>query len=93
MRFAFINMKHINTHTLKTKYMTTVNKQIALTANEFFSTTLKNKDKNQTPLKVRRNGKTQVWKTRPNDFKIPVKYGLYEYFYITQDNCNEWCIN
>ena len=72
--------------------MKAITKEIALTANEFFSTTLKNKDKQQTPLKVRRNGKTQTWKTRPNEFKVPVKYGLYEYAYITQDNCNEWQI-
>ena len=23
----------------------------------------------------RRNGMTKVWKTRPNDFSVPVKYG------------------
>jgi len=72
--------------------MKTVNKEIAMSADEFFSTTLKNRDKKQTPLKVRRNGKTQTWKTRPNDFKIPVKYGLYEYTYITQDNCDSWYV-
>lgn len=26
--------------------------------------------------KVRRNGKTQEWKTRPDDYRIPVKAGL-----------------
>lgn len=31
----------------------------------------------------RRNGKTKLWKTRPNEFRIPVKRGLYEYGYIT----------
>lgn len=34
----------------------------------------------------RRNGVTKTWKTRPNDFRVPVKRGLYEYGYITQDN-------
>lgn len=24
----------------------------------------------------RRNGKTQVWVTRPNDYRVPIKYGL-----------------
>jgi len=80
---SIINQLNFNT-------MKQVTKEIALTANEFFSTTLTNKDKNKTPLKVRRNGKTQVWKTRPNDFKIPVKYGLHEYGYINQYNCYEW---
>ena len=27
----------------------------------------------------RRNGRTQIWKSRPDDFSIPLKYGLYEY--------------
>lgn len=34
----------------------------------------------------RRNGKTKTWKTRPNDFAVPVKRGLYEYGIITQNN-------
>lgn len=38
----------------------------------------------------RRNGKTQTWKTRPGHFRIPVKYGLYEYFYITHENAEEY---
>ena len=45
------------------------------------------------PICVRRNGKTQVWKTRPTEFKIPIKYGLYEFGYITHENCNEWTID
>ena len=36
----------------------------------------------------RRNGKTQTWKTRPDDFKVPIKHGLYSYGYITQDNAH-----
>ena len=31
----------------------------------------------------RRNGKTQVWKTRPDEFRVPVKFGLYGYDAIT----------
>jgi len=27
----------------------------------------------------RSNGRVQTWKTRPNDFRWPVKYGMYEY--------------
>ena len=70
--------------------MLPVTKENAMSANEFYSTYLTNKDKNKTPLKVRRNGATKTWKTRPNEFKVPVKYGLYEYAYITQDNAHEW---
>lgn len=34
----------------------------------------------------RRNGQTQTWKRRPNDFRVPVKYGMYSYDAITQDD-------
>lgn len=27
---------------------------------------------------ARRSGKVKTWKTRPHDYRIPVKYGLYE---------------
>ena len=27
----------------------------------------------------RRNGKTQTWKTRPNEFRVPLNHGLYAY--------------
>jgi hypothetical protein len=33
--------------------------------------------------KVRRNGQTKRWKTRPEEFRIPIKMGLYNYGYIT----------
>lgn len=37
----------------------------------------------------RRNGKTQQWKTRPEDFRLPVKFGLYGYAQITPANAIE----
>lgn len=52
--------------------------------------TLKNADK--SPLRCRVNGKTKVWKTRPDDFKVPVKYGLKDCFYITPENANQWSL-
>lgn len=33
----------------------------------------------------RRAGQTQTWKTRPNNFRVPVKFGLYDHGQITQD--------
>lgn len=30
----------------------------------------------------RRNGATQTWKTRPGEFRIPVKYGMRNYGYL-----------
>jgi hypothetical protein len=67
-----------------------VNRQNCESANRFEHVSMKNADK--TPLRVRRNGKTKLWKTRPNEFKIPVKYGMYEYSYITHENCDQWNI-
>lgn len=49
---------------------------------------LKNSD--GTPLRVRVTGKCKIWKTRPFEFRLPVKYGLYQSGYITHDNCDEW---
>lgn len=41
---------------------------------------------------VKINGKPKFWKRRPNDFRIPYKYGLYEYGYINQDNAKDFHI-
>lgn len=32
---------------------------------------------------VRRNGRTRTWKTRPGEFRIPIKFGLRGYGEIT----------
>ena len=41
---------------------------------------------NATGRTWRRNGATKTWKTRPGEFRIPVKFGLYAYGYITDHN-------
>ena len=51
---------------------------------------LKNAD--GSPLRARVNGKVKVWKTRPAEFQLPMKHGLKECFYISQDNADEWLI-
>jgi hypothetical protein len=66
----------------------TVNKENALTANRFEHVSIKNADK--TPARCKRNGKTKIWVTRPDEFKIPVKHGLRDCFYIDNTNCNDW---
>ncbi len=43
-----------------------------------------------TPMRCRVNGKCKVWKTRPEDFRLPVKHGLKTCFYITPQNAGEW---
>lgn len=36
----------------------------------------------------RRNGRTQLWKTRPDDFRTPIKHGLYAYAQLTPANAH-----
>lgn len=43
--------------------------------------------------KVHRNGQTKYWKTRPTEFRIPFKYGMYDYGYITEKNCMNFTID
>lgn len=38
------------------------------------------------PMRWRKNGQTKLWKTRPGEFRIPVKYGLYDHTYITHED-------
>lgn len=71
--------------------MNTLTKDIAVSLGhraELLSKSLKNAD--GSALRCRVNGKCQTWKTRPLDFKLPVKYGLKTCFYITQANADEW---
>lgn len=39
-----------------------------------------------TYREVKINGMPKLWKTRPNDVEVPVKYGLYEYSYARYIN-------
>lgn len=55
---------------------------------EFWHTSLKNAD--GTPLRARVNGACKVWKTRPTEFRLPMKHGFKECFYIDHDNADEW---
>lgn len=50
------------------------------------------KDSRGEPSRCRVNGAVKTWKTRPNDFQIPVKQGLYSYGYITKDNAKFWAL-
>lgn len=56
------------------------------------------KDSKGNPVMCRVTGKVQTWKTRPNEFVIPVKYGLRTSFYIRNEdsavpaNAHVWCI-
>ena len=68
-----------------------ITKEIAVTAKygqEFHHVLLKNAD--GTPVRCRVSGQCKTWKTRPEEFKLPVKYGLKHCFYITLENAGEW---
>lgn len=65
-----------------------ITKNDAETKRHFEHVTLKNAD--GTALRARATGKCQTRKTRPNEFKLPVKHGLRDSFYITQETAHEW---
>lgn len=56
-----------------------ITKEIALSltiGQTLFHIRQKNSDGSRLRAKV--NGRVQIWKTRPNDFRIPMKYGMYQ---------------
>lgn len=68
-----------------------ITKEIAMNAryrDEFHHVSEKNSD--GTPVRCRVNGACKTWKTRPDEYRLPVKYGLKHCFYITDANCTEW---
>ena len=38
----------------------------------------------------RRNGKTQIWKTRPDEFRVPIKTGFYKTGQLTHQNSDDF---
>lgn len=68
-----------------------ITKQIATSARSgqvFYHVVKRNRD--GSALRCRINGKCHTWATKPDDFKLPVKYGLKRCFYITPSNAAEW---
>lgn len=47
---------------------------------------LKNSD--GTPQRWRVNGAIKTWKSRPDDFSLPIKRGLREFGYLCPDNAH-----
>lgn len=44
-------------------------------------------------VNVRVSGACKTWKKRPDEFRLPVKYGLYENGAIDQDNCHRFFLS
>jgi len=65
--------------------------EIAHHGQTYHHVTSKNSD--GTPARCRVNGACKVWKTRPGDFRLPVKHGLRDCFYITPENCTDWVVD
>jgi len=68
-----------------------ITKQIALQLKP--GTILLHKSEKQgggAPYRVRVTGQVRVWVKRPDDFRIPVKHGLYTNGEVTQANGSEW---
>lgn len=42
------------------------------------------------PIYARKSGRIKTWVTRPGEFRIPMKYGMYDNFYIDHTNAHEW---
>lgn len=71
----------------------TITKAQALMANEFHAGTCTReigpRGGVKTKIEVwRRNGATKTWVTRPDEFRVPVKHGMYAYGYIEHDTPN-----
>lgn len=79
---------------MTTRAIPTVTKEIAMNAKNgdiFYNRTLKQGPKgNRMALHVRVSGKCQTWVRRANNFRLPVKHGLYQSWSIDQNNCHEW---
>ena len=68
-----------------------ITKEIAMTCpREMWHNTLKNAD--GTPVRLRSTGQCKTWKTRPEEFKLPVKHGLRDHFYLDATNSAEWSL-
>lgn len=44
------------------------------------------KNKNGSFTSIRVNGRCKIWKTRPMEFRLPIKIGYRGYSYITHQN-------
>ena len=51
-----------------------------------------NRNADNTPQRWRVNGKPKTWKTRLGEVRVPVKHGLYQYGYVTQDELDLVCL-
>lgn len=65
-----------------------ITKEQALTERSFREIKPVNPPLNTHFKKWRVNGKCKTWKTRPDEFKLPIKHGLWTYGYLTHENAH-----
>ena len=51
------------------------------------------KDSRGNPAKCRVNGKCKTWKREPSRFRLPVKHGLSNCFYVEPRNAADWVLS
>ena len=51
-----------------------------------------NRNSDGTPQRWRVNGMVKTWKRNPNRVQIPLKYGLYGYDYLTENDLHLVCL-
>ena len=70
--------------------MTTLSELLNKSNMQFEHISLKNAD--GTAIRCRQSGRLKTWKRDKDKFKLPVKYGLKNSFYIDNNNCKEWVL-
>lgn len=65
-------------------------REAILNASEFWHKIARNAD--GSPVRCRKSGQMKTWKTRPEEYSQPVKYGLKESFRLTPANAQDWCV-
>jgi len=50
------------------------------------------KNADGTPQRWRVNGKVKTWKTKPWKIQVPLKHGLYDHGYLTEDNLDNFTL-
>jgi len=66
-----------------------VDAESVMAATTFYHRT-KTYARSNRPIEVRKMGKTKRWVRQPEKFSVPVKFGMYDSFYIDNRNANEW---
>lgn len=52
-----------------------------------------NRNADGTPQRWRVNGAVKTWKRSPERVQVPLKHGLYDYDYLTEDELHLVCLD